>query len=50
MAGYKGIVTECLAIADLRLKLEKYEWYKEEVEFLSYVIGKYRVKISDKKI
>ena len=41
---------ECLATADLRLKPEKCEWHKEEVEFLSYVVGRYRVKISNKKI
>ena len=47
---YVRQVLECLAKVDLRLKLEKCEWYKEEVEFLSYVVGRYRVKISDKKI
>ena len=40
----------CLAKADLRLKLEKCEWHKDEVEFLGYVVGRYGVKISDKKI
>jgi hypothetical protein len=43
-------VLECLAKADLRLKPKKCEWHKDEVEFLGYVIGRYRVKISDKKI
>ena len=43
-------VLECLAKADLRLKLEKCEWHKEEVEFLGYVVGRYGVKMSDKKI
>ena len=43
-------VLECLATADLRLKLEKHKEYKEEVEVLSYVIGRYRVKTSNKKI
>jgi hypothetical protein len=47
---YVRQVLECLAKADLRLKPEKCEWYKDEVEFLSYVVGRYRVKISDKKI
>jgi hypothetical protein len=43
-------VLECLAKADLRLKPEKCEWHKEEVEFLGYVVGRYGVKMSDKKI
>ena len=43
-------VLECLEKADLRLKLEKCEWHKEEVEFLSYVVGKYGVKMSETKI
>ena len=43
-------VLECLAKVDLRLKLEKCKQYKEEVKFLGYVIGRYRVKISNKKI
>ena len=44
------IVLECLGKAGLRLKPEKYEFYKEKVEFLEYIIEKYRVKISLKKI
>ena len=47
---YVRQVLECLEKADLCLKLEKCKWHKEEVEFLSYVIGKYRVKISKAKI
>ena len=43
-------VLECLAKADLCLKLEKCEQHKEEVKFLSFVVGQYRVKISNKKI
>jgi hypothetical protein len=43
-------VLECLAKADLRLKPEKCEWHKDEVEFLGYVVGRYGVKMSDKKI
>jgi hypothetical protein len=43
-------VLERLAKADLRLKLEKCEWHKDEVEFLSYVVGRNRVKMSKKKI
>jgi ribonuclease HI len=43
-------VLECLRKADLRLKLEKCEWHKEEVEFLGFVVGRNGVKMSDKKI
>jgi hypothetical protein len=43
-------VLECLRKADLRLKLEKCEWHKEEVEFLGFVVGRNGVKISSKKI
>ena len=47
---YVRQVLEYLAKADLWLKPKKCKWYKDEVEFLGYVIGRYRVKISDKKI
>jgi transposase InsO family protein len=43
-------VLECLRKADLRLKPEKCEWHKEEVEFLGFVVGRNGVKMSDKKI
>jgi hypothetical protein len=43
-------VLECLRKTDLRLKPEKYEWHKEEVEFLGFIVGRNRVKISSKKI
>jgi hypothetical protein len=43
-------VLECLRKADLRLKPEKCKWHKEEVEFLGFVVGRNRVKISSKKI
>jgi hypothetical protein len=43
-------VLERLAKADLCLKLEKCKWHKDKVEFLSYVIGRNRIKISKKKI
>jgi hypothetical protein len=47
---YVRQVLECLAKADLRLKPEKCKWHKDEVEFLGYVVGRYGVKMSDKKI
>ena len=34
----------------LRLKLSKYIFYKEELNFLEYTIDIYRVKISKEKI
>jgi hypothetical protein len=40
----------CLRAAHLRLKPEKCEWHKEEVEFLGFVVGRYGVKISNSKI
>ncbi len=43
-------VLECLRKADLRLKPEKCEWHKEEVEFLGFVVGRKGVKMSNKKI
>lgn len=43
-------VLECLRKADLRLKPEKCEWHKEEVEFLGFVVGRNGVKMSNKKI
>jgi hypothetical protein len=43
-------VLERLAKANLRLKPEKCEWHKDEVEFLGYVVGRNGVKISRKKI
>jgi transposase InsO family protein len=43
-------VLECLRKADLRLKPEKCEWHKEEVEFLGFVVGRNGVKMSSKKI
>ena len=44
------IVLEYLGKAGLRLKLEKYKFYKEEVEFLEHIVGRHGVKISPKKI
>ena len=52
-ARYKEYIKEVLyylAKAGLRLKLEKCEFYKEEVAFLDFIIEVNRVYISDKKI
>jgi hypothetical protein len=43
-------VLQCLDLADLQLKLEKCKFYKDEVEFLGFTVGVYRVKISKSKI
>jgi transposase InsO family protein len=43
-------VLECLRKADLRLKPEKCEWHKEEVEFLGFIVGRNGVKMSNTKI
>ena len=47
---YMQQVLDYLATADLCLKLEKCKQHKEDVEFLSYIIGRNRVKISSIKI
>ena len=44
------IVLICLRNARLRLELDKCEFYKQEVEFLGYNVGIYRVRISENKI
>jgi transposase InsO family protein len=43
-------VLACLGAANLRLKPEKCEWHKEEVEFLGYIVGRHGVKMSPTKI
>jgi hypothetical protein len=35
---------------NLELKPKKYKFYREEVEFLGYIVGKNRVRISETKI
>ena len=44
------IVLTLLRQAGLKLKPKKCEFYKQEVKFLRFIIGTYRVKISPKKI
>ena len=41
---------ECFRKAKLRLRPKKYEFYKEEVNFLGFTINTTRVKISKDKI
>jgi hypothetical protein len=43
-------VLECLKQADLQLKPKKCEWHKKEVEFLGFIVGRNRVKMSLTKI
>jgi RNase H-like domain found in reverse transcriptase/Reverse transcriptase (RNA-dependent DNA polymerase)/Integrase zinc binding domain/Retroviral aspartyl protease len=43
-------VLACLEKHDLRLKPEKCEFHKEEVDFLGFVVGKNGVRMSPKKI
>ena len=47
---YIGQVSKYLAKANLRLTLAKCKQHKEEVKFLSFIIGRHRVKISKKKV
>ena len=43
-------VLTCLRKAGLLLELEKCKFYKLEVDFLGYIVGKHGVKISEDKI
>jgi hypothetical protein len=43
-------VLRCLNQFNLRVKLEKCKFYKDEVDFLGYVVGVNRVRISEDKI
>ena len=43
-------VLTLLKQADLKLKPKKCKFYKQEVKFLRFIIGTYRVQISPKKI
>jgi hypothetical protein len=43
-------VLKALDQANLRLKLEKCEFHKEEVKFLGFTVGVHRVKMSKSKI
>jgi hypothetical protein len=44
------IVLKALDQANLRLKLEKCKFYKEEVEFLGFTVSVHGVKMSESKI
>jgi hypothetical protein len=43
-------VLECLAKYSLRLKPKKCEFYKQELPFLGYIVGKNGIQISEDKI
>ena len=43
-------VLRCLDNYNLQVKLEKCKFYKKEVDFLGYIIGVNRVRISKEKI
>ena len=43
-------VLEVLASRSLRLKASKYEFHKEEIEYLGYIVGREGIKMSPKKI
>jgi hypothetical protein len=47
---YIKLVLQALDLAELRLKPEKCEFYKEEVEFLGFTVSVHGVKISKSKI
>ena len=43
-------VLEYLGVRDLRLKPEKYKFYKEEVDFLGFIIGRNGIRIDPAKL
>jgi len=43
-------VLECLKKRDLRLKLEKCEFHREEVDFLGFVVGRHKIRMDLEKI
>ena len=43
-------VLECLGVRDLRLKLEKYKFYIEEVNFLGFIVGRNGIRIDPTKL
>ena len=47
---YIQTILEYFKKAKLRLRLEKYEFYKEEVNFLGFIVNTKGVKISKDKI
>ena len=47
---YVQTILECFKKAKLRLRLEKCEFYKEEVNFLGFIVNTKGVKISKDKI
>ena len=46
---YIYIILECLKTRKLLLKLKKYEFYKQEVDFLGFRVGKLGICINLKK-
>jgi len=47
---YIKLVLEALRKAGLYIKLSKYEFFIEKIEFLGYIIGKDRITIDPKKV
>ena len=47
---YINKVLEYLEIRDLRLKLKKYKFYKKEVNFLEFIIGRNGIYIDLTKL
>ncbi len=43
-------ILECLNRRDLRLKLEKCEFYQKEVDFLEFVIERHEIRMNLKKV
>ena len=47
---YINEVLKALTKADLWVKPEKTEFYKQEIEFLGFIVGKDRIKMDPKKV
>ena len=43
-------VLECLDQRDLRLKPEKCEFHREEVDFLGFVVGRHGIRMDPEKV
>ena len=47
---YISRVLDYLEARDLRLKLEKYKFYREEVNFLGFIVGRNGIRIDPEKL
>ncbi len=43
-------ILECLNKRDLHFKLEKYKFYREEIDFLEFIVEQHKIRIDLKKL